>query len=52
MPHSGILLIRFPNDFDTDLKAYWVVRTILLKFDDINRRFSVLDERKLKIRKT
>ena len=52
LPHKGILLVRFPNNYDHDLKAEKVVNIILQKFEDINNRFSVLDEHKLRIRFT
>ena len=51
LPHYGILLVRFPNGFDPDLKAQSVVKTIIEKFEDIDNRFSVLDEHRLRIRK-
>ena len=52
LPHRGILLVRFPNDYDPDLKAEKVVNIILQKFEEIDNRFSVLDEHKLRIRYT
>ncbi len=51
LPHCGILLVRFPNGFDPDVKAQCVVKTIVEKFEEIENRFSVLDERRLRIRK-
>ena len=51
LPHYGILLVRFPNGFDPDVKAQCVVKTIVDKFEEIENRFSVLDERRLRIRK-
>lgn len=51
LPHTGILLVRFPNGFDPDLKAEKVVKTILEKFEEIENCFSVLDENRLRIRK-
>ncbi len=49
LPHTGILLVRFPNNYDPDLKAEKVVRTILEKFEQIEKRFSVLSENKLRV---
>ena len=51
LPHCGVLLVRFPNGFDPDVKAQSVVKTIIEKFEEIDNRFSVLDERRLRIRK-
>ena len=51
LPHEGILLVRFPNSYDPDLKAEIVVRTILEKFEEIESRFSVLDEHRLRIKR-
>ncbi len=51
LPHTGILLVRFPNGYDADLKAEKVVRTIFEKFEEIENYFSVLDENRLRIRK-
>ena len=50
LPHEGILLVRFPNGYDPDVKAEKVVRTILQRFEDMDTRFCVLDENKLRIR--
>ena len=50
LPHKGILLVRFPNNYDPDLKAEKVVKTILQKFEEMDNRFSVLDENKIRIR--
>lgn|GEM_PF-1727652 len=49
--HYGVLLIRFPNNYDQDMKAAKVVKVILEKFQDIENCFSVLDENKLRIKK-
>lgn len=51
LPHTGILLVRFPNGYDPDLKAEKVVRTILEKFEEIENCFSVLDEHRLRVRR-
>ena len=51
LPHYGILLVRFPNGFDPDIKAKSVVKVVIDKFEEIENRFSVLDEHKLRIRK-
>ncbi len=50
LAHEGILLVRFPNNYDPDLKAEKVVKTIVEKFKDIDNRFCVLDENKLRTR--
>ncbi len=52
LPHKGILLVRFPNNYDPDLKAEKVVKTIIQKFEEMDNRFSVLDENKIRIRFT
>lgn len=49
LPHKGVLLVRFPNNYDPDLKAEKVVRTILEKFEEMDLRFSVLSENKLRV---
>ena len=51
LPHYGVLLVRFPNGFDPDVKAKSVVKIIVEKFEEIDNRFSVLDEHRLRIRK-
>ena len=51
LPHTGILLVRFPNGYDPDIKAKIVVKTIIEKFEEIENCFSVLNEHKLRIRK-
>jgi len=51
LPHYGILLVRFPNNFDLDVKSKGVVKIILEKFEEIEHLFSVLDEQRLRIRK-
>ena len=51
LPHHGILLVRFSNGFDPDIKAQSVLKTITEKFEEIDNRFSVLDEHRLRIRK-
>jgi predicted nuclease of predicted toxin-antitoxin system len=51
LPHTGILLVRFPNGFDPDVKAEKVVKTILEKFEVMEDCFSVLNENRLRIRK-
>lgn len=50
LPHEGILLVRFPNGYDPDLKAEKVVKTMLQRFEDMDSRFCVLDENRLRIR--
>jgi predicted nuclease of predicted toxin-antitoxin system len=50
-PHKGILLVRFPNHYDPDIKAAVVVKTILEKFEEMDGYFSVLDENKLRIKR-
>ena len=51
LPHKGILLIRFPNDYDPDIKAQKVVRIILEKFEEIENFFCVLDENRLRVKR-
>jgi predicted nuclease of predicted toxin-antitoxin system len=51
LPHTGILLVRFPNGYDPDLKAAIVVKTIIEKFDEIDNYFSVLNENKLRVKR-
>jgi predicted nuclease of predicted toxin-antitoxin system len=51
LPHHGILLVRFPNGYDPDIKAKKVVRTIIEKFEEMDNFFSVLEEHRLRIRK-
>ena len=51
LPHTGILLVRFPNSYDPDLKAKIVVKTILEKFEEMENYFSVLDENRLRIKR-
>jgi predicted nuclease of predicted toxin-antitoxin system len=51
LPHKGILLVRFPNHYDPEIKAQKVVKTILEKFEEIDGLFSVLDENRLRIKK-
>jgi predicted nuclease of predicted toxin-antitoxin system len=51
LPHTGILLVRFPNNYDPDLKAEKVVKIILEKFEEIENCFSVLDEHRLRVRR-
>ena len=50
LEHEGILLVRFPNNYDPDIKAEKVVKTIIQRFDEIDKRFCVLDENRLRIR--
>ncbi len=49
--HYGVLLIRFPNNYDQDLKALKVIKVVLEKFEEIENCFSVLDENKLRVKK-
>jgi predicted nuclease of predicted toxin-antitoxin system len=50
-PHNGILLVRFPNDYDPDIKAQKVVKIILEKFEEIDGFFAVLDENRLRVKR-
>ncbi len=51
LKHNGILLVRFPNNFDQDLKIEKIIKVILEKFEEIETHFSVLDENKLRVKK-
>lgn len=51
LPHNGILLVRFPNSYDPDIKAQKVVKVILEKFEEIDTFFSVLDENRLRVKR-
>lgn len=51
LPHNGILLVRFPNEYDPDIKAQKVVKTILEKFEEIDGFFAVLDENRLRVKR-
>jgi predicted nuclease of predicted toxin-antitoxin system len=51
LPHTGILLVRFPNGYDPDIKAEKVVKIIIEKYEEIENCFSVLDENRIRIRK-
>ena len=50
LEHEGILLVRFPNNYDPDVKAEKVVKTMIQKFNEIDNNFCVLDENRLRIR--
>jgi predicted nuclease of predicted toxin-antitoxin system len=51
LPHHGILLARFPNDYEPDIKAQKIAKIILEIYEELENRFSVLDEYRLRIRK-
>jgi predicted nuclease of predicted toxin-antitoxin system len=51
LPHNGILLVRFPNEYDPDIKAQKVVKIILEKFEEIDGFFAVLDENRLRVKR-
>jgi predicted nuclease of predicted toxin-antitoxin system len=51
LPRKGILLVRFPNSYDPDIKAQKVVKIIIEKFEEIDTFFSVLDENRLRVKR-
>jgi predicted nuclease of predicted toxin-antitoxin system len=51
LSHKGILLMRFPNDYDPDIKAEKVVKIILEKFEELDGFFCVLDENRLRVKR-
>ncbi len=51
LPNHGILLVRFASDYPIHFKAPAVLKVFLVNFSAMAGHFSVLDERRLRIRR-
>lgn len=50
LPHHGILLLRFPNDYNIETKAHQVARVIQERFKELKTSFAVLEPHQLRLR--